>query len=236
MWTLDNRDGRHLTRLDLRVALSPVKHRRDVPSFLQSLALLDDGGPASATITSVWIWPSVTTDERFCAMLSLLYRTLVTSAEQMAPQYLRLTRTTYFSCSFCGGELVAPLRPRAGPYASARVRERRAQFTILVFPVCRDLACFTKGARLGAALNRTPPIPGVLLSVRRRRCTACRVLEKPPVTQKFRICSGCWTAYYCSETCQETAWPQHRVLCREIAKVIDAEEEETAEEVETKPL
>lgn len=203
---------------------------------MQSLALLPDGGPTSVTITSVWIWPSVTTAERFKAMRLLLCRTMMPSTDEMATHYLRATRTTYFSCGFCDRELVAPLRPRVGSLASAQVRERRAQITILVFPLCRNTACNAKGWRLAAAFHRAPPIPGVLLPPKRRRCVKCGAVEVPPVTQKYLVCSGCWSAHYCSEACQKESWPQHRALCRAIARVIDAEEEETAEEVETKPL
>ena len=46
----------------------------------------------------------------------------------------------------------------------------------------------------------------------RRRCYVC--LCKENKHERFSVCAGCQTVYYCSESCQLKGWKRHRLLVK----------------------
>ena len=46
----------------------------------------------------------------------------------------------------------------------------------------------------------------------RRRCHVC--LCKENKHERFSVCAGCQTVYYCSESCQLKGWKRHRFLVK----------------------
>jgi hypothetical protein len=54
-----------------------------------------------------------------------------------------------------------------------------------------------------------------------RTCDACGAVETPqqlaalsPGSTKHRLCGRCLRVSYCSKTCQNAAWPEHKATCR----------------------
>lgn len=43
-------------------------------------------------------------------------------------------------------------------------------------------------------------------------CATCALPE--PAPKKWRKCGRCEKVFYCSEICQHTAWPHHKVACK----------------------
>ena len=48
-----------------------------------------------------------------------------------------------------------------------------------------------------------------------KRCAGCGAASGP-AGQKLRRCSGCRAVHFCSEQCQQMAWPEHRGACRAV--------------------
>lgn len=46
-------------------------------------------------------------------------------------------------------------------------------------------------------------------------CHTCKDIQKPA-----RKCGGCGGAYYCSVECQRKDWPDHKISCKELKRVI----------------
>ena len=50
------------------------------------------------------------------------------------------------------------------------------------------------------------------------KCQSCNIQQKQ-LTTKLRRCGGCGEVYYCSKTCQQSHWKQHKQSCkRQLAK------------------
>lgn len=49
-----------------------------------------------------------------------------------------------------------------------------------------------------------------------RLCYNCGKYEDP--RDRMRACSRCKIAYYCDPSCQKTHWPQHKKMCKTMAK------------------
>lgn len=54
----------------------------------------------------------------------------------------------------------------------------------------------------------------------RKSCIACGVPsnEQSKDGKRLRNCSACLNVWYCSKECQKKHWPQHKKLCKKIAK------------------
>ena len=44
------------------------------------------------------------------------------------------------------------------------------------------------------------------------RCATCQAYEG--LTEKFRLCQGCFMVRYCSKDCQKADWKRHKIECR----------------------
>ena len=85
----------------------------------------------------------------------------------------------------------------------------------------KEMSEYTESAK-GKAL----PPRSVVLDEKYKRCKKCDKLEgfasihtsgsgRFDPTEKFRHCSGCRAAVYCSKECQRAHWPDHRLTCKD---------------------
>ena len=57
----------------------------------------------------------------------------------------------------------------------------------------------------------------------RKHCYVC--LCKKRKHERFRVCGGCQSVYYCSRSCQLKGWKQHQVLCKAISQLASKRKE-----------
>ena len=43
--------------------------------------------------------------------------------------------------------------------------------------------------------------------------------------ERFSVCGGCQSVYYCSRSCQLKGWKQHQVLCKAISQLVTERKE-----------
>ncbi|GAQ81036.1 hypothetical protein KFL_000690160 [Klebsormidium nitens] len=52
----------------------------------------------------------------------------------------------------------------------------------------------------------------------RRKCSHSSCSEMESASRRFKVCSGCKLAIYCSQDCQKAAWKGHKSRCRTVNK------------------
>ncbi len=91
--------------------------------------------------------------------------------------------------------------------------------SIMASDYCSARECMAFAFRSQYAMMRAFDPGHVTFGPRRRQCHQCFLSCMHWVSgRKFKMCSGCWAAYYCSVKCQRLHWPKHRELCHFIAR------------------
>lgn len=221
-WTLDNRNGQHLTLLRLGAALVMAQTPRDLCVFLRSIAGAD-GASHGGGAWSMWIWPPITTQERLRQLCELLENKAPVDERHMVQCFAQAMQLTHLNCMFCAIQLPPRTRLYLESFFSAVSRVRVARFVILMMPVCTDATCLAKMARLHLAIYGGVEIDGAIVMPRQHKCVACQEREALPLVTKFKKCSSCRSVYYCSVSCQRAHWPKHRPECPLLTKEREAE-------------
>lgn len=218
-WRLDNTSGNVLMMIGLRVAqYPPLSLGRHVLVASHKTAVTTEPRLGDLLIF-MWVWPVLSTQAQLDALSDSHGPYLLHLAAGMS-ETDKLPRPTI--CMGCGtsNDIVSNTVGRLDLIQATATRRALLQVTLFMGAVCRFIECVAQCWRAEVMLDRAAsPDPRVLTPRRRRVCFACNVRETATTGAKFKCCSRCKCAYYCSEACQAANWPDHCVVCATVASL-----------------